>query len=61
MKFILPSNDILKEFNKAIEKIFDKTYNNLIQIQTLSQIRDSLLPKLISGKIRIPLEDKDND
>lgn len=58
MKFILPSNDILKEFNKTIEQILDKTYNNLIQNKNLSQIRDSLLPRLMSGKIRVPLEDK---
>ncbi len=58
MKFIFPLNDILKEFNKIIGQILDKTYNNLIQNSSLSQIRDSLLPKLVSGKIRVPLEVK---
>lgn len=53
MKFILPSDETLKEFNKISRHILDKTLNNLLQNRELSQIRDSLLPKLMSGKIRI--------
>jgi type I restriction enzyme, S subunit len=56
MKFTLPSDKSLRDFNSIIEKILVRTYNNLIQSQNLSQIRDSLLPKLMSGKIRIPVE-----
>ena len=54
MKFILPSDKILKEFNKIIEHILEKTQINLIQNSALSQLRDLLLPKLMSGKIRVP-------
>ena len=56
MKFVLPDDKILNEFKKIIEQILGKTYNNLIQNWYLSQIRDSLLPKLMSGKIRVPVE-----
>jgi len=31
----------------------NKIENNVFQIQTLTQIRDVLLPKLMSGKLRI--------
>jgi hypothetical protein len=31
----------------------DKIQENSVQIQTLAQVRDSLLPKLMSGKIKI--------
>jgi len=58
MKFILPPDEILKEFNKIIELTLDKTYNCLIQNRDLSQIRDTLLPKLMSGKIRVPVGGK---
>src|SRR3989338_6294722 len=56
MKFILPENRILEKFNRIIEKILERTYGNLIQNSNLSQIRDSLLPRLMSGKIRVPVE-----
>ena len=55
MKFILPENIVLEKFNRVIEKILERTYGNLIQNSNLSQIRDSLLPRLMSGKIRVPV------
>lgn len=56
MKLILPSDETLKEFNKISKQILYLTLNNLLQNRELSQIRDSLLPKLMSGKIRIGYE-----
>ena len=56
MKLVFPTDKILKEFNNIIGQILDKTYNCLIQNSDLSQIRDSLLPRLMSGKIRVPVE-----
>ena len=53
MKFILPSDRMVNEFNKIIKQILEKTLNNLIQNRKLSQLRDSLLPKLMSGEIRV--------
>jgi len=53
---LIPDKKTLKEFNKVIEPTFSKISNNCFNIQTLSQIRDSLLPKLMSGKIRVPVE-----
>jgi type I restriction enzyme S subunit len=58
MKFVLPVDETLKEFNRISQQIIDKTYNNLIQNSNLSEIRDSLLPKLMSGQIRVPVEAK---
>ncbi len=55
MKLILPSDEILKEFNKLSKQLLDKTLNNLLQNRELSQIRDSLLPRLMSGKIRVSI------
>jgi type I restriction enzyme S subunit len=60
MKFVLPSSDVLNRFNLIDAHILEQTYNNLLQNYGLSQIRDLLLPKLMTGKIRVPLED-DND
>jgi len=50
--FILPTEGVLKEFDKQVSPIFDQIDKNLTEIQILSQIRDSLLPRLMSGTIR---------
>jgi type I restriction enzyme S subunit len=33
----------------------DKIFMNSIQIRTLSRLRDTLLPKLMSGEVRVKL------
>lgn len=55
-KVIIPNEKILDKFNKLIESIFDKRTLLISQSSTLSQVRDALLPKLMSGQIRIPIE-----
>ena len=57
MKIPLPPENIFKVFDYISKCIFEERINNLRQNQTLSQIRDALLPKLITGKIRANLED----
>jgi type I restriction enzyme S subunit len=56
---LIPTNNVMNNFKKLLIPIFDKILNNSYEIQTLSQLRDSLLPKLMSGKIRVPLEGKE--
>jgi type I restriction enzyme S subunit len=55
-KIILPDQKTLQKFELAMETIFQKSLENNLQIETLSRLRDSLLPKLMSGKIRVPVE-----
>jgi len=50
---VIPEKNTLKRFDKITTPIFDKTLSNLIQIQTLKQTRDTLLPKLMSGQLRV--------
>jgi type I restriction enzyme S subunit len=54
--FIEPSNEIMCRFNNLVTPIYELINKNIHEIETLSQTRDSLLPKLMSGKIRIPVE-----
>ena len=44
--------------DETSNSIFEKMIINLQQIQTLSALRDSLLPKLMSGKIRVPVKNE---
>ena len=49
----LPSEAVLKNFNKLVEPVFDKIENLQLQISKLREMRDKLLPRLLSGKIEI--------
>lgn len=45
--------DIVQKFHSIIVEYEKKINNNNRQIQTLTELRDTLLPRLISGKIRV--------
>ncbi len=51
--FNLPNYKIIDLFNEKIEPIFEKINTNMKQIQTLENLRDTLLPKLLSGEVRM--------
>jgi type I restriction enzyme S subunit len=50
---IIPNINNLEKFNKILTESKNKIQINWLQIQTLSNLRDSLLPRLMSGKIRV--------
>lgn len=50
---IIPSKEILIKFEDMANPIFKKIVENVFQIQSLTQTRDTLLPKLMSGKIKL--------
>src|SRR5690606_3130518 len=47
---------LIKEFHTKTDSLFQKIKSNTKQIRILTQLRDALLPKLMSGEIRIDLE-----
>jgi len=53
LKITIPSKSILLSFDEIIKPTFEKIKNNQIQIRTLSTLRDTLLPKLMSGEVRV--------
>lgn len=53
MDFILPNLEFITKFTAFSQSIFDKILSNENQIQTLTKTRDALLPKLMSGKLRV--------
>jgi len=55
-KIIVPIQDVLIEFESLMENVGRRFSESNLQIETLSSLRDSLLPKLMSGKIRVPVE-----
>lgn len=53
VEVLLPGTDILSAFNHQAEPTLRAIADNQRESQTLSQLRDTLLPKLISGELRI--------
>lgn len=51
--FPIISENKIKEYSEAINPYYVKLIYNLGQVRTLEKLRDSLLPKLISGEIRV--------
>ncbi len=44
---------LIEQFNNQTNNMFDKINKNKTQIRTLEKLRDTLLPKLMNGEIRI--------
>jgi type I restriction enzyme S subunit len=55
---VVPDRKKLESMNKVLSPLIDRIVEKKIELRTLSQFRDLLLPKLMSGKIRVPLEVK---
>lgn len=55
IKEIEVSSDIkgIKQFHETVSPLFEKIKSNSQQIRTLTQLRDTLLPKLMSGEIKV--------
>ncbi|UAK15358.1 restriction endonuclease subunit S [Sporolactobacillus terrae] len=57
IKVIFPNNNTLMLFKKVSSAIFNRVNNNVIENERLVILRDTLLPKLMSGEIRVPMEE----
>lgn len=57
-KLLIPTLPLLKKFEHIVRPLFNRISNNLFESFQLARIRDTLLPKLISGQIRIEEPEK---
>ncbi|WP_158008569.1 restriction endonuclease subunit S [Methanohalophilus portucalensis] len=55
IKIVMPPADVMVKFDDQNDSIFKKILCNSVESKVLSQTRDLLLPKLMSGYIRIQL------
>lgn len=53
MKFIMPSFDLCRQYDKHISLFFAEIDSLSKQVETLTHQRDLLLPRLMSGKLNI--------
>ncbi|WP_295623492.1 restriction endonuclease subunit S [uncultured Nitrosomonas sp.] len=53
LEITIPSRTIIDSFESMTKPINDKIIESCLQIQTLETLRDTLLPKLMSGAVRV--------
>ena len=53
LKTVFPPDLLLRAFNILAEPIFQKVYSNDCESRQLAALRDTLLPKLVSGELRL--------
>jgi len=53
IEITIPPKELLLKYNSIVNVLNEKLKNNISQIQTLQKTRDTLLPKLMSGEVRV--------
>lgn len=54
IRLVKPSREVMREFDHIVRPLFNRIETLEHESAELSEFRDSLLPRLISGKIRLP-------
>ncbi|MGB3788208.1 MAG: restriction endonuclease subunit S [Phormidesmis sp.] len=54
--FLMPSKSKMNEFDVVASSSLDKVSRNISAIATLEKLRDTLLPQIISGEVRVAVE-----
>ena len=57
-ELVVPPESVLDHATEAIQPIYGQVHRNQRQSMTLAVIRDTLLPKLLSGEIRLKEAEK---
>jgi type I restriction enzyme S subunit len=52
-EIVVPPKEIMQKFHQQAEGIYSKIFANELEIETLSNLRDTLLPKLMKGEIKV--------
>jgi type I restriction enzyme, S subunit len=53
LDFLIPLAEVLEKYDLILNPIYKRVENNIFQIQTRTKTRDALLPKLMSGQLRV--------
>ena len=51
---VIPPVNIASAFDAVVALMFERIYANIDVARSLADLRDTLLPRLISGKLRLP-------
>ena len=50
---VIPPDSVEMQFGQLVESLYQKIWHNDQESRTLAELRDTLLPKLISGEVRV--------
>ncbi|MBZ0285653.1 MAG: restriction endonuclease subunit S [Anaerolineae bacterium] len=53
IKILVPPPDLLGIYDSTVRSVYSKVAQNIINSRTLAATRDALLPKLLSGEVRV--------
>jgi type I restriction enzyme, S subunit len=53
LRILLPERAIVRAFDQKVAPLTDRIFQSLLESRTLAALRDALLPKLVSGELRI--------
>jgi type I restriction enzyme, S subunit len=56
LKTVIPNKEIVQKYDLIVKNLFSCILNNINENERLEKIRNTLLPKLMSGEIRVPIE-----
>jgi restriction endonuclease S subunit len=59
MDVIIPSATAMQEFTDIVAPMLQRIIHNIAESRTLAELRDALLPKLLSGELRVPTKLKE--
>ncbi|MDN3519623.1 restriction endonuclease subunit S [Aquisalimonas lutea] len=59
MPVVLPESDLIEEFSRRVTPLFQKSAENVKESRILSELRDTLLPKLLSGELTLSEVEKE--
>ena len=59
MDLVIPSDEVIDAFSKQAKSLFEKRGKNLETDLSLKNLRDTLLPKLLSGELEIPSKNRE--
>ncbi|MGJ5718749.1 hypothetical protein ACSBQ5_13035, partial [Staphylococcus equorum] len=54
LKVILPTEELVLKYSKLVNEYFGKITQLIYENENLTQLRNTLLPKLMSGELEIP-------
>ncbi len=60
-RIVIPPKEVVQVFESAVSAMFRRILANTLESSTLKAIRDTLLPKLISGEVRIYASESRNN
>ena len=51
LPLVFPAEEVIARFKFTVQPLFEKMASNVYTAATLSSVRDTLLPRLMSGKL----------